>query len=118
MKYLLSVFLMFILLTSCSNPDTNEDPNRWKPIIKDIELVMVANIPDSSKSNLINEIFRRYQIDLADYEEFYRKSTEEKQLTNITLLKEIETVLGTEMNDELNRQRQQDEQEKKSRISK
>jgi hypothetical protein len=109
---------MLILLTSCNNPDTDEDLNRWVPIIKDLELVLVADIPDSSKSARIDEIFQQHQIDLADYEEFFRKGIEEKQLTHITLLKEIETVLGTEMKDELNRQRQQAEQENKPRTSK
>ena len=85
----------------------NTDYDRWLPVIKELELVLMTDIPDSLKSLKIQQVFREHQVSFTDYENFYYKSTHDKQLEMIRFLKEIESLLSTEMKEELNRQREQ-----------
>ena len=114
----LVLFFIVISLIFCNLPDADEADQHWIPIIKELELVLIADIRDSLKAVEINKIFQNYQINLEDYEKYYRENTENRQLENITFLKEIEIILGAEMKDELNRQRQEAEAENKPRSSK
>ena len=118
MKKILVLLVIIIFVIFCNSPDVDEADQVWVPIIKELELVLIADIPDSLKAVEIKKIFQNYQINLEDYEKYYRQNTEKRQLENVTILKEIETILGAEMKDELNRQRQEAEAENKSRFSK
>jgi len=115
MKRSLVIFLMVILVISCNSTDTDKADQQWVPIIKELEMVMIADTPDSLKAVEITKIFQKYQINLEDYEKYYRQNTEKRQMENITFLKEIETFLGSEMKDELNRQRKEGDAENKPR---
>jgi hypothetical protein len=118
MKRILAIIFTSTFMIFCNSPDVNEADQLWLPIIKELEMVLIADIPDSLKAVEIDKIFQNYQINLEDYEKYYRQNIEKRQLENIAFLKEIEATLGAEMKEELNRQRQEAEAEKKPRSSK
>ncbi|UCF64057.1 MAG: hypothetical protein JSW33_16080 [bacterium] len=101
-----SIFIFLILSTlSCSTPESHEIKHDWSIIVKELEVILASDAADSVKAFQISILFEKNQIDVTDYREFYYKSTQEKPLENLDLLKEIEQFIGEDMKKEAQQQR-------------
>jgi hypothetical protein len=107
LKQTLYVCLILVLFINCSKNDIGTDFKKWRPVIKELELISISDIPDSVKSYKIQEVFQKSELTITDYEEFYRKTTRTKQLETIRFLKDIEATLSTEMQEDLQRLREE-----------
>ena len=97
--YLLTCFLVFSLLILSFPQDLPADPGKtpWPVIIKDLEIIIAANQPDSIKFFLIDSLFRKNRISIADYQAFYKTYVQEKPQKSIKLLEKVERILREEM---------------------
>lgn len=97
--YLLTcLFTCFLLMFALpQNLPAKPGKTPWPVIIKDLEIIVTANQPDSIKFFLIDSLFRKNRVSAADYRDFYRTYVQEKPQKSIKLLEKVERILSEEM---------------------
>jgi len=88
---------LFILTMFCAAPENEENTGKWISIIKDLEIILASEIPDSAKALKIKILFDTNQISLSDYQKFYEKSIDKDPLKNLDYLKRIEKLISEDM---------------------
>ena len=69
----------------------------WEKIIKEFEIVLSVNEPDSIKYYKLHQILKTYQISISNYREFYNKHIIENPEKNTQFFNTIENLLSNEM---------------------
>ena len=107
---LISLLYFLVLTLFCTKPDSDKTAKNWNGVVKDIEIILASEIPDSIKAQKIIILFDTNQISLSDYREFYEQSLEKDPLKNLDNLKGIEKLISEEMKIESRRQKKKGEQ--------
>ncbi|MCK6619022.1 MAG: hypothetical protein HUU32_05105 [Calditrichaceae bacterium] len=78
--------LLITALLAPGKGGCGEEPRQssaWDTLIAEIQIIESLNQPDSTKSQLMSELFERRQVSLEDYrrfyDDFYRQPFEEQQ---------------------------------------
>jgi len=96
---------LFLLMLFCAAPENDDNSEKWNSIIKDLEIILASEIPDSIKAVKVKVLFDSNQITLTDYRKFYEESFEKNPLKNLNYLKEIEQLISEDMKIEARRQK-------------
>lgn len=102
---IIGLLYLCVLMLSCAAPENEENSENWNSIIKDLEIILASEIPDSVKAVKIKALFDTNQIALSDYRKFYEESFEKNPLKNLNYLKEIEQLISEDMKIESRRQK-------------
>jgi hypothetical protein len=100
---------LFVLSLFCTTPDKEEKVQNWNNIIKDLEIILASDNPDSVKANKIKILFDSNQVTLAEYRKFYESSIAKDPLRHLDYLKGIEKSISEDMNIEARRQKKKGE---------
>ena len=106
---LVSLLCFVVLTLFCTKPDSGKATKNWNGVIKDLEIILASETPDSIKAFKIKTLFDTNQISLSDYREFYEQSLEKEPLKNLDNLKGIEKLISEEMKIESRRQKKEGE---------
>jgi hypothetical protein len=95
--HIINVLTFIFILCFCNSKEKNKSNIPWEEIIKEFEIVLSVNEPDSIKYFKLNQIFKNYQIDISDYREFYNERVNKNPEKNIQLYETIENLLSNDM---------------------
>jgi hypothetical protein len=85
----IAFFSISMFYTNCEKNNEVISNRSWSKIIKEMEVTLTKNQPDSNKITQIKYIFEKYEINRNDYRWFYEEFVEHNPLESSVLLQEL-----------------------------
>ena len=98
MKNLQIAILFFALICGCTQKTDSKEKKAWDQIVKDVEVTLTLQEPDSIKYMMIEKIFKDNQVTIDDYQNFYHEYIYTEPLENLALIEKIQDLISAEYN--------------------
>ncbi len=91
-KWMLIV-LLGVSLTGAASTDSLLNKVPWDSVVAEIQIVQGSRLPDSIKAQLLEQVFKKFNIEMADYQAFYLQFRTWSNKQVVRFLHRVETIL-------------------------
>lgn len=93
---------LVIVGSHCTRQSSSQISDNWVPIIRDLELIMNSNLPESAKYSQVQKVFKDHNIRLENYQKVYFRMINDHPQNSLQFLKDIEKLLSDDMKTDAN----------------
>jgi len=101
-KILIFTIGLMIVGSNCTRQSSPQISDNWVPIIRDLELIMISNLPKSTKYLQVQKVFINNNISRENYQKVYFRMINDHPQNSLQILKDIEKLLSDDMKTDAN----------------